>query len=249
MYSAYDAPLNEKIAALLQHFGYVSVFIILIVGIYCIMKRRNVTLFLSLAVMIATEIFLFWQTQSMGVHHSMIINIPIYILFIMILDFWEDYVSEGNEAKVKKTFLLVPVAACLLLMLLNFAKAFVTVLPTNGTGTIYSNRYYPQKRNDIETLNLLVNELNEMTAGTEDYIYVAASGQEVVKYLAENVQDQGSFIGEHFILAEQMELDNGVLAKIYVKTSEFSETDLQMLRDYYTALYPGYESIFAERIY
>lgn len=76
-----------------------------------------------------------------------------------------------------------------------------------------------------------------------------ATGQEVVSYLAEGVQDETSYIGCHFRFMEQYELDDGVIAKIYEKISGFSEDDLQNLRDYYDALYPGYSSIFAERIY
>lgn len=76
-----------------------------------------------------------------------------------------------------------------------------------------------------------------------------ATGQEVVSYLAEGVQDETSYIGCHFRFMEQYELDDGIIAKIYEKISGFSEDDLQNLRDYYDALYPGYSSIFAERIY
>ena len=76
-----------------------------------------------------------------------------------------------------------------------------------------------------------------------------ATGQEVVSYLAEGVQDETSYIGCHFRFLEQYELDDGVIAKIYEKTSGFSEDDLQNLRDYYNTLYPGYSSIFTERIY
>jgi hypothetical protein len=75
-----------------------------------------------------------------------------------------------------------------------------------------------------------------------------ASGQEVVTYLASNVQDSESYIGRHYECIDQFELDGGVTAKLYRKVSEYTEEDIDQMRAYYTELYPGYESMFADRM-
>lgn len=136
----------------------------------------------------------------------------------------------------------------------------------------------------MEEVQALVGRLNELTIGTDDWIYVAASGQtlncdilmkadmpntktavnnllttsdvdlregfptdflrakymvttlpvelhldsgqEVVSYLAEGVQNSESIIGCHYKEMEEYQLENGVVAKIYMKTNEYSDDDL-----------------------
>lgn len=75
-----------------------------------------------------------------------------------------------------------------------------------------------------------------------------ASGQEVVRYLAEMIQDESSYIGQHFIEINQFELDDGVIAKVYYKASGWEQSDLEQLREYFNGLYPGHEDIFGGRI-
>ena len=75
-----------------------------------------------------------------------------------------------------------------------------------------------------------------------------ASGQEVVSWLSQSVQDETSCIGKHYTLIREYELDGGVRAKVYQKTGEYAEEDLQTIRDHYAALYPGQEELFAEQI-
>ena len=304
MYSAYDATLSQKINSLTAAFGYISGVVIVIVGVMCFISKKQIINYVSLLVMGLTETIIFWQTQDMGEQHRMILNLPIYILTVISLEHWE--MSEEIRPKMKAYLKRLVVIICACSMGLNFVKAFFNDFSTKGCGTLFSCRYYPLQRQDIDSLDVLVTNLNELTESTDDYIYVVASGailncdmlrkvympdkenavphmfntcdvdlrdgfptdflrakyivttdpiqthlttgQEVICYLASNLQESNSYIGCHFECIDQIELDNGVTAKIYSKISEFSDKDLQRMRDYYTNLYPGYESLFANRI-
>lgn len=80
-------------------------------------------------------------------------------------------------------------------------------------------------------------------------LHLAEGTQEVVRYLSEQVMDPSSPIGRHFTEeSASFQLDDGVQAHVYVKQSEFEERDLQLLASYFTGYYPGYKSLFADRI-
>ncbi len=81
-------------------------------------------------------------------------------------------------------------------------------------------------------------------------VHLAPGTQEIVRYLAVEVQDPKSPVGRHFEREEQVfSLDRGVEAFIYRKTSDFTQEDLQALADYYTEKYPGQEKLFSDRIF
>lgn len=79
-------------------------------------------------------------------------------------------------------------------------------------------------------------------------LHEAEGTQEVVRFLAQEIQDQSSPIGRHFHRESSFALDSEVTAIVYVKDSEFDRTDLQYLSDYYSSRYPGQETIFSDRI-
>ena len=307
MYIAYDAPLAFKIRSLIASFGYISGIIIIIIGILCFLNKRNIVNYISLIIMGITETFLFWKAQDMGVHHRMLLNLPIFLIYIMCLDYWCTDNTECRISKFKKCANQFTVLFCVAMIFINFSKAFIPNTSVAGTNAIFSEKYYPLKRFDIDNLNLLADKLNNLTAGSDDHIYIAASGttlncdilrklrmpysdnaipnmfntcdvdlrdgfptdflrakyivttdpiqlhlktgQEVVRYLATNVQNRNSYIGCHFEEIDAVNLDNGIIAKIYMKFTDFCEEDLQCLKNYYTKLYPNNIEIFADRIF
>ena len=306
MYSAYDSPLSVKIQCLKASFGSFSIFIILIVGIMCIIHKRNRVNYISLCMTILATLCSFWMTQNMGTQHRMLLNVPVYTLFLMLFDFWK---MEKPKNIIPKTLLASRgvIVLCLIVVLTNFGESFICKLPANGTSTFFSERYYPLRRNDLEEVQALVGRLNELTIGTDDWIYVAASGQtlncdilmkadmpntktavnnllttsdvdlrdgfptdflrakyvvttlpvelhldsgqEVVSYLAEGVQNSESIIGCHYKEMEEYQLENGVVAKIYMKINEYSDDDLYQIRTYFGNLYPDSTDLFENRIY
>lgn len=90
--------------------------------------------------------------------------------------------------------------------------------------------------------------ISDYVVTTEPVQVHLGSGQEVVSYLVEGVNDPNSYIGRHFEQINEFSLGDGVAAKIYHKTSDWDEEDLTKLSDYYTELYPGYEALFRDRI-
>ena len=80
-------------------------------------------------------------------------------------------------------------------------------------------------------------------------LHMKEGTQEVVRFLSEEVKNQDSPVGRHYSrLDKSFKLDNGVVANVYEKTSEYEQSDLQYLADYYSNRYPGKEEMFADRI-
>ena len=308
MYSAYDAPLSQKVQRLIENFGYDTAIIVVLVGIILLFLRIKDVNYIALVLMAVIEICMFWNTQDMGVQHYMILNVPIFMLVIMSFNGCIQWWSSQRGAKKRMAICVQHALAtlCIIVIFINFAKVFFHDISSAGCGTLFPQRYYPLQRNDISTIETLTQRLNELTEKTDNYVYVAASGmilnndilrkadmpdtanavphmyatcdvdlrdgfptdflyakyivttdpvqlhlpsgQEVVNYLALNVQNPESYIGRHFQYMEQYELDDGVIAKIYVKISDFNNEDLQEMRDHYGKLYPGYSNIFEDKI-
>lgn len=303
MYSAYDAPLIVKIFSLLSSFGLFSLLIIIILETMCFVSKKQTITYISLLLMGITETLSFWSIQTMGRQHRLILNLPVYLLCLIIFEFWN---SIPKIQKHKFYFKKVLVVICVSFMILNFFKAFTDDFSEKSYRILFSERHVPLQRNDLKQIDSLIMKLNELTANTDDYIYTLASGsilnadilrkahmpntdnavphmhnthdvdlrdgfpssflnskyivttdpiqthlpngQEVIRYLATEIQKEDSYIGRHFTCEYQFNLDNGIIAKIYHKTTEFTETDSQRMRVYFSNLYPEYNSLFTDRI-
>lgn len=306
MYSAYDAPLIDKLRSLCAPFGLLTV-VVLIIAFLGIRRQSQFINYWALLGLSISETFVFWKTQNMAVQHRMILNLPVVLMCLMVLEWWNntsDYYSglRGVFSRHSKQIMYIGIV----MMLSNFIFAFSPKLPSNMSGIVMAQRYYPMKRYDIPQLKALTDKLNQLTYGTNDGIYVAASGavlncdilrkmdmpnspnaipnlyntsdvdlrdgfsadflhakyivttdpiqthlatgQEVVTYLAQEVMNDGSYIGCHYKCIDQVELDNHVIAKIYEKISYFSDEDIGRLKAYYSNLYPGYDSLFGDRM-
>lgn len=304
MYSAYDAPFFEKLHGLANAFGAVTLITVVFAGSLCVVIRRNRLEFASLMTLMVVETAAFWQTQAMGVHHRMLVNVPLFLCCMLVWTFpagkgcgpqsWKGIVENGAAA------------LCALALTANFCSAMLPLPLPGSTGGFFSERYQPLRRGDINQLEELAEYLNGETAGTEKKIYIAASGtvlnhdilrrlhapesmnavpnmlvtsdvdlrdgfqpafldaeyvvatapiqlhlasgQEVVRYPAELIQDETSYMGRHFQEVRRFELDGGVTAKVYRKASNWEQSDLEQMKEYFNGLYPGHEDIFGGRI-
>ena len=301
MYSAYNTPLHEKISKLVSSFGYISLIIILLVGILCWVYKRNRDNYFAFISLIIVEISVFWKVQEMDWHHRMLINIPLFLIFMIS---WDFYNLDGK--RVKKYLARGTVTVCSALLIINFYKSYIPLSSWSHTNAFFSSKYQPLQRWDIDVLEELAEYLNSLTTGTDNMIYVAASGdilncdilrklympsssnaipnmfnthdidlrdgfptdflyanyvvvtdpvelhrdtgQEVVGYLSISVQDMTSYIGCHFEKINEFELDDNVTVKVYKKTSNWIDEDLEKLKMYYNNLYPEHEEIFGDRI-
>ncbi len=179
MYSAYNGTIQDKVMELVRTFGCITAAVMLVSSILCLVTARQVVNCIAMLAMIVIEPLLFWQTQNMGPQHRMILNIPIYVLCAMPLALClDDGPLDGGRLPDKGTIIgkRLTAALCAVAMLCNFTMAFSDFLPATGCGTVFSERYVPYRRDDIEALNALAEKLNALTEGTKRHVYVAASG-------------------------------------------------------------------------
>lgn len=301
MYSAYNACLADKFISLWQAFGLYSAIIVVITGLLCVIHRKHLINYFALVVMLLVSIGIFWQTQVMDIHHKLILNVPIFCIFLINLDFFD---SLKNKKLNFVQNSVITICACLVAV--NFFFTFSPEIKSLNNSTLFSEKYKPLVRNDIVQIETMVNKLNLMTAGTGDYVYVLASGrilnsdilrkiylpnynnalhnlyqtcdvdlrdgfpveffnakyvittlpvdlhlgsgQEVVKYLAENINNKNTYLGKHYQQIDNVQLDEGYVAIIYKKVSDFNSSDYDKLIDYYDSLYPTHKNLFKERI-
>ena len=74
------------------------------------------------------------------------------------------------------------------------------------------------------------------------------AGQEVIRYINDNVMDHDSVLGKHYRELVRFRLDRDVTAVVFRKETQYSEADLDVICDYFTDLYPGKEALFSDRI-
>ena len=78
--------------------------------------------------------------------------------------------------------------------------------------------------------------------------HLHAGTQEIVRYLAQQVQDETSSIGSHFRRDDRtFTLDDGVTVYIYDLVEPWTESDVELLREYFSGLYPDASDLFADR--
>ena len=172
MYSAYSGRFVSKVTELVRTFGGITVALILVSAILCLVTKRQVVNCIAMLAMVVIEPLLFWRIQNMGMQHRMILNVPIYVLCAMPIALLPD----TRRLKAAKSAVRPVAALCAVAMLSNFAMAFGGFLPATGCGTVFSERYVPYRRGDIDALNALAEKLNALTKGNKKRVYVAASG-------------------------------------------------------------------------
>lgn len=304
MYSAYNAPLLKKVRDLTSSFGLVVLLAAAAAGVLCFVKRKNRVNFTALLVLMAVETIAFWQTQNMGVHHRMLVNVPLFLCCMLAWGLGTE--KDGAPRSGRRLGRNGAAVLCSLVLAVNFCQAMLPVSAAGSVRGLFSEKYQPMRRGDMDQLEALAEYLNGETQNTDQMIYVAASGavlncdilrklyapdrmnavpnmystndvdlrdgfptallaaryivttdpvqlhlasgQEVVSYPAELIQDGSSYMGRHFEEIRRFELDDGVTAKVYLRTSEWEAGDLEQMRDYFNALYPGYEEMFGGRI-
>jgi hypothetical protein len=79
-------------------------------------------------------------------------------------------------------------------------------------------------------------------------LHLADGTQEVVRYLAAQILDKKSYLGRHYDLFKEYNLQKGVVSKIYLKRTDLVQEDYQNLRSYFEKLYPGYGKMFSDQI-
>ena len=80
-------------------------------------------------------------------------------------------------------------------------------------------------------------------------LHLKEGSQEVIRYLAEKVQDPGSYLGDNFERdSRTFTLEDGTEVYIYRKINDLVEKDYDKLFEYFNNYYPDRYEIFGERI-
>ena len=175
IYAAYNATLDVKVQCLINTFGVLSAITVICIGGMCLYRRNKQTInYFALLLMGGSAVILFWQTQNMGSHHRTLLNPTLLTIFAMGIQFLPLSKKSFNQTSQKVTCIIA--SFCLIMMPINFCKAFVPALSENLTSSLFSFRYTPTVRNDMQALRNLVDKLNTLTAGTNDTVYVTAAG-------------------------------------------------------------------------
>ncbi|MEE0130335.1 MAG: hypothetical protein UEL03_02940 [Clostridium sp.] len=171
MYSAYDSTLIKKVESLLLSFGIYSIIIVLVCVVLSLLyKQGRELIFCSLCIM-AIECVTFWSTQAMGVQHRMILNVPMFIVYMLPLK----YVGYKDKRRKKGSWLLALLSVFLIIS--NYCYTFVPQMTNvKEFSGFFSEKYKPLQRNDMDNLNELAEKLRTLTSNTNDHIYVSASG-------------------------------------------------------------------------
>lgn len=302
-YEAYDAELLIKLGQAVVRIGvpFVALACIAIVLSLSTGMLKKMTLFCSCSA--AVTMFAFFRVQSMGEQHIYTVAgsflvlaiIGVYLLTALI----KANAMKASVGAIVSIIVGVGAAYC-------FVPAARLLCP--GPSWLYPQQYDPLQRDDIDQLHSLVGYLNELTAGTDDGVYVVsgssilndsvlasvdlpyndlavnnlywsaqvdlrdgfrtsffdstyivttdscqlglkAGTQEVITFLWQEIHDQDSPVGRHFVkLGRSFKLDDGVTAFVYKKTSDFELTDFEYVADYYHELYPDADELFSNRI-
>lgn len=80
--------------------------------------------------------------------------------------------------------------------------------------------------------------------------YQAKGGVGVTKFLTEELLDRTGPVGKHYELIGEYELNYKYHSKaqVYLKISNYEESDYEYLMNYYDKLYPDHKDLFSERI-
>jgi len=170
-YEGYDAPLPDKVNGVAVKFGLIT-FILAGAAIgLCILtkKARKLTLFCAVSAAVTTAAF--FRVQSMDDHHIYTIAPSIFILMalgiVQICALFRQSSYRFVCGIAAAAILGIGAANC------YFPSARRFIRPFAG---IYAQQYNPLQRGDLDELHHVANDLNKLTEGTDDWVYICASG-------------------------------------------------------------------------
>lgn len=171
IYSAFNLPLIDKIKDLNYSFGYLCLIVTIISGIFCFICKKNRTNYVCMLTIMLSETALFFMTQSMNWHHRIILNVPLFMVIMMLFSI--NYKDLKN--KIEKYILITIQTGCFLLFLLNFDYSLIKIPTIHKPIDFFAERYFPVRRNDIQELHNMVDDLNNLTKNGEKHVYILAS--------------------------------------------------------------------------
>lgn len=170
-YSAYDAPLVEKINQVTSRFGW-STFILSGIALVISLKKhflRKITIFCVIAPIVTVGAF--FHVQGMGIHHIYTIALELVVLEFLGVYQLMQVIAPG--IKRISMILLIGVLFCLGIINCFVPQSRMYMKPLEK---IFSQTYTSLYRNDIFELQRLAKCLNSLTENNNKHIYIDSSG-------------------------------------------------------------------------
>ena len=147
-YSAYSRDLKTSIKSIINNFGYVSIIIILLSLLF--RKIRNITIILTLFILI--NIYLFLRIQLPGFHHSMTFTHFIFVIFSIFLSFIYmilnnnklfpnllcDEIASMNRNLLSNFIFIIP----LIIFMFSYTQSYNKLIPNCNLAPKVDNYFY-----------------------------------------------------------------------------------------------------------
>ncbi len=92
-------------------------------------------------------------------------------------------------------------------------------------------------------------DANVIVTTTPVGTHLLEGSQEIITYLAGEIQDPDSYLGRHYTKDEkEFPISEGYTVQIYHRTSDLTAEDYDTILNYYDNLYPNQQTIFKDRI-
>ncbi len=299
-YVGYDAAWLTKWGGFITHYGYILLLLAVPVALVAAVIRRRELLPTVCGILLHGTVaaYTFFRVQNMGVQHYYIICSQVMLLA---------YLGLGWLTTVPKTR-WPALALSGTVLVAGFANGFIpAVRPVLETPLLSQKEYAPFIRTDMATVEDMVTYLNELTAGTQQRIYVLSSSglfnddvlqssqkpnrgvavpaleityhvdlrdgfpveflsadvivvteplqthlapgtQEIIRYLAEQMENDDTGLGRHFTEQRRFTLQKGITARVLVRNSAYEKEEIQTLQAYFDGLYGDFPALFHDRI-
>ena len=144
-YSAYSRDLKTSIKSIINYFGYISIIIILLSLLF--RKIRNITVILTLSILI--NIYLFLKVQLPGGHQSMTFTHFIFIIFSIFLSYLyyilnrESLLDDKSFNKINKKLLpnfvfIIPI----IIFIFSYTQSYNKLIPNFNLSPKIDSYFY-----------------------------------------------------------------------------------------------------------
>lgn len=167
-YVGYDAPWSRKLATVTHIYGWWSLALAIIGGIWMLTNKKQQTYGIFWLVWLVIAPVSFFTVQNMGIHHAYILLLPVCMLGTYVV------VMLMGHSPWRR----LAIVALLICQFLAFGHTFLPDLRAQirPTASWWGETYDPLVRHDIAVLEEMVDYLNTTSATMSGKVYIAASG-------------------------------------------------------------------------
>lgn len=164
-YSAYQSGgMIHNYQRLVVYYGAIILFIAVIGAMYCLRRKKGLSIGIFLLSSFCISTYLFYKVQSMGNHHYYITIVPIMV-----------FACAGGYAIYRASYGIHIFKCAMGLIAFNFIQSVIYVNPVVNLGSLFTNqRIAPLIRDDIPQIQRMVNDIDEL-AEEGKTVYILSS--------------------------------------------------------------------------